>query len=145
MRTAVKNTILAGAMTVAATTSIVATSTAAHAAAYCGSGYNVIASSPVKNQFGDTWGTVYLTYNSSTGKNCVTTVKSAFVGTKSFTTATLEVQNTNTIVDQGYYTTYAGPNYISAAGKCVKYWGSITNPSNTIGASGGRTSWGNCS
>lgn len=144
MRNAAKNTILAGVTTVAAATSIVATSTAAHAEAYCGSGYNVVASAPVKTPSGTTWGQVYLTYNSSTGKNCVTTVKSEWVGTDSFTTAQLMIQNGNSYVDQGLYGYYAGPIYGSAAGKCVRYWGSINNPSGTLNASGGRNSWGNC-
>ncbi|ROO90398.1 hypothetical protein EDD29_8123 [Actinocorallia herbida] len=139
-----KKTLAAGAMTVAATAGVVTISTAAYAEAYCGSGYGVVASAPVQNQYGDTWGRVYLTYNSSTGKNCVTTVKSAFVGTASFTSAQLMIQNGNSYYDQGYYVQYAGPLYGSAAGKCVMYWGSVTNPSNTIGAGGGRMSWGNC-
>lgn len=144
MASTLKNTIAAGVVTVAATGAVIATSTAAHAEAYCGSGYATVASAPVKNQFGDTWGRVYLTYNSSTGKNCVTTIKSSFVGTASFTSAQLMIQNGNSYYDQGYYTTYAGPIHGSAAGKCVMYWGSVTNPSNTIGATGGRMSWGNC-
>ncbi|MGY4903925.1 hypothetical protein [Streptomyces sp. 900116325] len=75
------------------------------------------------------------------------TVKTSYTGTATFTTAQLIIQNGNTHVDQGNYTSYAGPVRGSAAGKCVKYWGSInTGPDGQAGANagGGRMSWGNC-
>lgn len=152
MRGMLKNITLAGLLTAAATTAVVGTSTAALADAYCGSSYNVIASDAVQTSSGATWGRVYLTYSSSTGKNCVYTVKSSYVGTATWTTAVLEVQNGSSYtpyVQGDYFKYYAGPVSASAAGKCVRYRGVIGNNTgaptgSTVLAKGGRDTWGNC-
>ncbi|WP_406341737.1 spore-associated protein A [Streptomyces sp. NBC_01578] len=154
MRTAFQRAGLVVAVAASAFVAVPATADAAASAAsptaVCGAdgySYSVVASSSVKFSSGTVAGTVYLMYSSGNGKNCVVTVKTSYKGTATFTTAQLIIQNGNTYVDQGNYTSYAGPVRGSAAGKCVKYWGSInTGPDGQAGAnaSGGRMSWGNC-
>lgn len=110
---------------------VVATGTAqaapsAAAAAYnggCGSGYSVIDSKNV----GD--GTVYLTYNGSTGYNCVVTV-SNYPGTSLYMQAALRLSRNDAVWnsserDDGYYSYYAGPVYKYAAGSCVDWGGAV--------------------
>lgn len=84
----------------------------------CGSGYGVIDSAPLGSA-----GTVYLSYNSSNGNNCVSTMKSASVGTASATSAYLEVQGSSRVTDSGNFAYYAGPVSAAAAGKCIKWGG----------------------
>ncbi|HWU10620.1 MAG TPA: hypothetical protein VN520_30385 [Streptomyces sp.] len=52
--------------------------------------------------------------------------------------ASLSVSGGPTVTDEGYYTTYAGPVYASAAGKCVKFSGGIS------GAGSYASGWGHC-
>lgn len=86
----------------------------------CGSGYGVVDSATLS-----TLGTVYLTYNSSNGYNCVATVR-ADPGTAMFMVAGIRLSTSNTwIVDQGQYTTYAGPVYVHAPGQCIDWGGQI--------------------
>ncbi|WP_330244314.1 spore-associated protein A [Streptomyces sp. NBC_00562] len=153
MRTAFQRAGLVVAVAASAFVAVPATADAAASAAsptaVCGAdgySYSVVASSPVKFSSGTVAGTAYLMYSSGNGKNCVVTVKTSYTGTATFTTAQLIIQNGNTYV-QGNYTSYAGPVRGSAAGKCVKYWGSInTGPDGQAAANagGGRMSWGNC-
>jgi hypothetical protein len=84
----------------------------------CGDGYSVIDSVAL-----GTSGKVYLLYNSTTGYNCVTTLKSTSLGTATATTAYLEVQGSSRITDTGNFSYYAGPVRASAADKCVKWGG----------------------
>lgn len=92
---------------------------AAAAAKYngaCGGGYSVVNSAQ---------GTVFLTYNSATGKNCVVTVR-AKPGKAVHMTASLGFASpTTTVTDTGYYTTYAGPVHLDARGLCVTWRGEI--------------------
>ncbi|MFF6995331.1 spore-associated protein A [Streptomyces sp. NPDC008313] len=96
---------------------------AATAAAYngaCGSGYSVVNSANIGSK-----GTVFLTYSSATGKNCVVTVR-ATSGTAVHMSASLGFASpTTTVVDEGYYTSYAGPVYLDARGLCVTWRGEI--------------------
>ncbi|MEU0517495.1 spore-associated protein A [Streptosporangium sp. NPDC006007] len=100
------------------------TAAPASAATYggqCGSGYGVV------NHFNlpDSRGTVFLTYSSSTGRNCVVTVRTN-PGAATLTEAYLRRSSTSTWTrDSGNYTTYAGPVYVSAAGHCVDWGGTI--------------------
>ncbi|TDT28667.1 hypothetical protein EV562_114235 [Streptomyces sp. BK208] len=74
-----------------------------------------------------TKGTVYLTYNSATGKNCVVTVRNSS-GAALYMTAEVAVADTypnSNVQDVGFYTSYAGPVYVNAAGKCVAWGGNI--------------------
>ncbi|MFF8555257.1 spore-associated protein A [Streptomyces sp. NPDC015501] len=87
----------------------------------CGSGYSVVNSAQI-----GTKGTVFLTYSSATGKNCVVTVRNA-PGKAVHMTASLGFASpTTTVTDAGYYTTYAGPVYLDARGLCVTWRGEIS-------------------
>ncbi len=96
----------------------------AHAASYngaCGSGYGVIDAMSLPGL-----GTVYLTYSSGTGKNCVVTVRDN-PGTSRAMAAKVSLSTSSTwIQDVGNYTTYSGPVYVSAKGKCVDWGGEIS-------------------
>lgn len=87
----------------------------------CGGGYSVVNSAQI-----GTKGTVFLTYSSATGKNCVVTVRTA-PGKAVHMTASLGFASpTTTVSDTGYYTTYAGPVYLDARGLCVTWRGEIS-------------------
>lgn len=94
----------------------------ANAAAYngaCGSSYGVIDAQSLPGL-----GTVYLTYSSSTGKNCVVTVRDN-PGAKLPMAARVSLANAPWISDSGNFGTYAGPVYVSAAHSCVDWGGEI--------------------
>ncbi|NYH54843.1 hypothetical protein HNR06_004432 [Nocardiopsis arvandica] len=121
--------LLRKAATLAAATGIaaaglMATAAPASAAAYngaCGSGYGVVN----KIEFHDNRGTIFLTYNNSTGYNCVVTVRTN-PGAAAPMEAFLRVSGTSTWKkDSGNYTTYAGPVYVAAASRCVDWGGTI--------------------
>ncbi|MCZ9343662.1 spore-associated protein A, partial [Streptomyces sp. TRM76130] len=87
----------------------------------CGSGYSVIDSMDVGE------GNTFLTYNSSTGYNCVVTVGDA-PGTPQILAARLRLASTSTswaagTVDSGTYNYYAGPLYLHAPGSCIDWGG----------------------
>ncbi|HEY3466308.1 MAG TPA: sialidase family protein [Amycolatopsis sp.] len=92
---------------------------AALGAPACGLGYGVIDSAPL-----GTAGTAYLSYNASTGKNCVSAMKSTSAGKATQTSAYLEVQGSTRITDSGAFSYFAGPVSAAAADKCVKWGGS---------------------
>ncbi|MGW2153132.1 hypothetical protein [Nonomuraea sp. NPDC001699] len=120
----------------------------------CGSGFGLISdgTKPVKTQSGQRYGTVYLLYNRGTGENCVVTIKSSFIGSKTQMSARLTVmpkarkdekQDPIVRMDAGKFGQYAGPVKYWAKSACVKFWGTIQGTNGHI-AGGGRTSWGNC-
>ncbi|WP_338703329.1 spore-associated protein A [Streptomyces sp. Q6] len=96
---------------------------AAARAAYngsCGAGYAVVNSADIGKI-----GTVYLTYSASTGENCVVTVR-AVKGTAVHMVASLGLgTNTADVIDDGYYTSYAGPVFLDGRGMCVSWRGEI--------------------
>ncbi|MEV1048327.1 spore-associated protein A [Streptomyces sp. NPDC049916] len=95
--------------------------TAAQYNGACGSGYAVVNSAQIGTQ-----GTVFLTYSSATGKNCVVTVRTK-PGKAVHMTASLGFASpTTTVTDTGYFTTYAGPVYLDARGLCVTWRGEIS-------------------
>ncbi|MBR8744674.1 spore-associated protein A [Nocardiopsis sp. MG754419] len=105
--------------------SLVATAAPATAAATyngaCGDGYAVVNSVDLSADRG----TVFLTYNNANGYNCVATVRTV-PGGATLMEAMLRASGTsgwNT--DSGDYTTYAGPVYVHAAGRCVDWGGTI--------------------
>jgi len=88
----------------------------------CGSGYKTVNSAPVGSL-----GTVYLTYNSSNGKNCVTTIRNT-PGTAVDMSAWIYVPDTDQgDDDSGQYTSYAGPTYVYGKAHCVSWGGNISN------------------
>ncbi|MER7792101.1 spore-associated protein A [Streptomyces sp. NPDC097640] len=113
------------ASAVAGTAALAPQATAAtRAAAYngvCGSGYKVVNSAPIGQK-----GTVYLTYNATKGKNCVVTVRNA-AGSAVPMFAYVYTDGGEPQEDSGYYTSYAGPVYLAARGKCVDWAGGIDN------------------
>ncbi|QNE78950.1 spore-associated protein [Streptomyces finlayi] len=88
----------------------------------CGSSYKTVNSVPVGSL-----GTVYLTYNSSNGKNCVATIR-ANPGTAKDMSTYIYVPDTDQWAgDSGYFTSYAGPGYVYGKGHCVSWGGHISN------------------
>ncbi|MEV6825014.1 spore-associated protein A [Amycolatopsis sp. NPDC051102] len=85
----------------------------------CGSGYGV------KDQHSITGGTIFLTYSGSTGNNCVVTIRNTS-GTAIYMDAFVRLTGAlNWNDDPGYWTTYAGPVYVHAPGRCIDWGGSI--------------------
>ena len=95
----------------------------------CGSGYYVQRSRALPGA------RVYLLYNGAT--NCVTTIKTASVGTPTRTTAGLQVRGRDWSYDVGNYRYYAGPVKEYARGKCVRFFGYHRGENVT-------SAWGNC-
>ncbi|MET7685578.1 spore-associated protein A [Streptomyces sp. NPDC005423] len=123
--TAAALTALALGGTVAATSPASAATTAPAAAAYngaCGTGYQVIGSTPVGNS-----GKVFLTWNESTGKNCAVTIRNT-PGAKIHMGVELTIvtgHETTPVSDTGQYTSYAGPVYLNGRGHCIEWYGVI--------------------
>jgi hypothetical protein len=114
------------AVTAAMVAGTLAAATPAYAASYggeCGSGYGVVNSAPIGSK-----GTVFLTYSSATGKNCVVAKRNS-VGSAVLVEAGLGINpvGSHWPAYQGdYFTSYAGPIYLSAADKCVDWMGRIS-------------------
>nr|WP_313069179.1 spore-associated protein A [Kitasatospora gansuensis] len=111
-------------MAAAVAVTTLAVPTAAHAASYngkCGAGYNVIDSMSIT-----TLGTVYLTYNSATTQNCVVTIRNN-PGTYMYMNAAVQLTGLDWTrqYDPGQYSTFAGPVYLYASGKCIDWGGEI--------------------
>ncbi|MER8220440.1 spore-associated protein [Streptomyces sp. NPDC094143] len=88
----------------------------------CGSGYKTVNSASVGSL-----GTVYLTYNSANGQNCVATIRNN-PGTAVNMSAWIFVPDTEeSHYDEGLFTSYAGPAYVHGKGHCVDWGGSIAN------------------
>ncbi|WP_443078897.1 spore-associated protein A [Streptomyces sp. NBC_01497] len=118
---------ITGLAVVAAPSASAAPAAAASAAATyngaCGSGYTVVNSAAI-----GTSGTIFLTYSSATRDNCVVTVRNS-PGAIINMYAGIAVHGGLIKYDNGEYTTYAGPVYINAAGKCVDWIGVIGSDS----------------
>ncbi|MFI2780317.1 spore-associated protein [Streptomyces sp. ALB3] len=124
----VRNAAAVGALTALAVGSTVAFGATASAApnvtpqGVCGKAYKTVNSVPVGSL-----GTVYLTYNSTNGKNCVATIR-ANPGTAKQMSAYIYVPATDEWAgDDGNFTSYAGPAYVYGKGYCVSWGGSIAN------------------
>ncbi|SDI42310.1 hypothetical protein SAMN05421505_15025 [Sinosporangium album] len=118
-----KKVAAAGAAMIAMTALSTVGASPANAATYggqCGAGYHQVNWEPIPHK-----GAVYLTYNKSTGKNCVVTVRHKR-GKPVPMDAELKVYGTSkSIVDSGKFKNYAGPVYVNARGKCVTWGGRI--------------------
>ncbi|MCC5581499.1 hypothetical protein IMZ11_38440 [Microtetraspora sp. AC03309] len=126
---------------------------ATSARSICGSGYTVqVNKVPVKTHYGDVYGYLYLLYNRGNGYNCVTVVKTKFVGKASYMTAALDVKGGRSHTDSGNFKKYAGPVRLEAAHKCVKYWATMFLPSSspnsrnqsTVAYGGSLKTWKHC-
>jgi hypothetical protein len=113
------------ASAVAGTAVLAPQASAATRAAYngvCGSGYKVVNSAPIGQK-----GTVYLTYNSANGKNCVATIR-ANPGKAKYMSTYIYVPDTDEWAgDSGNFTSYAGPGYVYGKSHCVSWGGNIDN------------------
>jgi hypothetical protein len=106
-----------------AATTFAVTAAAASYGGECGSGYGVVNSAAIGSK-----GTVFLTYNASNGYNCVVAKRNS-TGSAVLVEAGLAIHPVGTHwpkFDGGYYTSYAGPLYLSAADKCVDWMGRIS-------------------
>lgn len=88
----------------------------------CGSAYKTVNSVPVGSL-----GTVYLTYNSKNGKNCVATIRTSPGTAKDMSTYIYVPDTDEWAGDSGNYTSYAGPAYVYGKGHCVSWGGNIAN------------------
>ncbi|GHF40336.1 MULTISPECIES: spore-associated protein A [Streptomyces] len=133
MNRAVRTRIAGAALLAAATTvtTLVAGSGTAvaapaqAAAAYnkeCGSGYRQVNELPIPGR-----GTVFLAYNAATGKNCVVTKRNSPAGQRLWVGSWIQRDNDVKSKQEqyGFFTTYAGPVYLEAKGKCVDWGGEI--------------------
>ncbi|MCB5910700.1 spore-associated protein A [Streptomyces sp. SF28] len=132
---------VAGMATMATATSASAAPVRATAAynGACGSGYSVVNSAEISGK-----GAVFLTYNGKTGKNCVVTVRNTTGKAVSMYTYLGPTDGSSeTVFDSGLYTSYAGPVYLLAKGRCVDWGGTIENVSvNVNGSNCGRLAAG---
>ncbi|RFU87604.1 spore-associated protein A [Streptomyces triticagri] len=88
----------------------------------CGSGFSVVNSLPVGTD--GAAGTVFLTYNSSTGENCTVTVRSSAGEATHMVAYVRNVDTDEDSYEEGDFTQYAGPVYVEARGACVE-WGGV--------------------
>ncbi|MGW3944389.1 spore-associated protein [Streptomyces phaeochromogenes] len=88
----------------------------------CGSSYKTVNSAPVGSG-----GTVYLTYNSSNGRNCVATIRSNPGAVMDMSSWIFIPDTDANDSDWGQYTSYAGPTYAYGKGHCVDWGGNIGN------------------
>ncbi|MEV6021046.1 spore-associated protein [Streptomyces sp. NPDC051997] len=123
-----RSAVMAGALAavaLGATTALAAPASAAPNTTpqkVCGSAYKTVNSAPIGSL-----GTVYLTYNASNGKNCVTTIRKN-PGTAVDMSAWVYIPDTGLGDDDyGPYTSYAGPTYVYGKGHCVDWGGQIAN------------------
>ncbi|MFD6951343.1 spore-associated protein A [Nocardiopsis sp. TSRI0078] len=89
----------------------------------CGSGYGVVNHAGIGSK-----GTVFVTYNNSTGYNCAVTVRANPGAAVEMVVSIKRTSDPASAakMDSGYYTTYAGPVYLHAADQCVDWMGRIT-------------------
>ncbi|MEE1797669.1 spore-associated protein A [Streptomyces sp. NPDC101062] len=112
-------------------TGMAATATTAYAASYngvCGAGYSLVDSAAIGSV-----GTVFLTWNGSTGKNCAVAVRNtpgAAVWMEAWVSRTADGGGD---IDNGYFTSYAGPVYIDGRNTCIAFSGTIGSQSATRG------------
>ncbi|MCO6009577.1 hypothetical protein NE236_31860 [Actinoallomurus purpureus] len=120
---------------VAATGAIVGTGVAVAPAAmasdaFCGSSYNQIwGPHSIYTQQGHYAGDVYLTYSSSTGKNCAYFLISSGTRGSLGYGHSIRIENESNYnssqPDSGYFEKFAGPVYVYAPNACVKIFASV--------------------
>ena len=89
----------------------------------CGTGYRVVNSAPVGSV-----GMAYLTWNGTTGMNCVVEIRNVSGAPihMSLGIASDDIRNNN---DVGDFRFYAGPLYEGARHRCINWWGDINGVS----------------
>ena len=124
---------VAGIATMATATTASAAPAAATATynGACGTGYSVVNSVPVTGK-----GTVFLTYNAKSGKNCVVTVRNSPGNpVYMFTYLAPSDGSADPVYDSGEYRSYAGPVYLAGKGLCVDWGGTIESVSVSVSGS----------
>lgn len=135
-RGAVLTAAVAAALTGAVVNSTPAAAASSPISACGGGSYHVIDSRGLNGL-----ATVYLLYNGST--NCVVTWhSSSTVGTARYTSATIQKEGGSQVVDEGSFSTYAGPVKVSAAGQCISWGGAISDGNGRI--YGYESPWSHC-
>ncbi|MFF4551765.1 spore-associated protein A [Streptomyces sp. NPDC001422] len=104
---------------------LVAAPNASAAASYngaCGSGYSVVNSARIGS-----YGTIFLTYSSSTGYNCAVTIRDTPDSTSPevITVYLARSGGAGWKGDAGNYSSYAGPVYVSGVDACMDWTGGI--------------------
>ncbi|MBV1941177.1 spore-associated protein [Streptomyces sp. BV286] len=113
------------ALAVGATTALAAPASAAPNTTpqkVCGSAYKTVNSAAVGSL-----GTIYLTYNSANGQNCVATIRNNPGAAVDMSTWVHIPDTQEYAEDYGRYTSYAGPAYVYGKGYCVSWGGGINN------------------
>ncbi|MFC9894555.1 hypothetical protein ACFVMC_12765 [Nocardia sp. NPDC127579] len=109
-----------GSLLAGITTAWAAPASAAPPQAVCGIDYKTVSSMRIGSS-----GTVYLTYNSSNGNNCVATIRDS-TGSTVDMSVRIEVPDTGSSAeDFGRFTSHTGPAYVYGRGHCVNWGGSI--------------------
>ncbi|GAA1189750.1 hypothetical protein F4556_006706 [Kitasatospora gansuensis] len=127
MRKFFKRIAMSAAVTAMAAGGVAVMPSVAEAASYngaCGSGYSVIDTLPLAE------GTVFLTYNSSNGYNCVVTVRTNPSSYLKSMDAGIRLSGGSWTEDGGFFTTYAGPVRLYAAHSCIDWRGTINGEVN---------------
>ena len=95
----------------------------------CGAGYAYVHHIDIATP--KVWAKVYLMYNSSSGNNCVVTIKTQDIGTATYTNAVLKVRRTDGSVvtgsDPGSFKYYAGPVKLYGRDRCVQFGGTASD------------------
>ncbi|MEU2941963.1 spore-associated protein A [Nocardiopsis alba] len=129
MRAARKSLIAAVVVALLSAIAVGLSPSAASAAPYngaCGTGYNVLDSRDIIGA------TVYVTYNPSNGYNCAATIRDSSGAAVSMGAAIKRSSASTWVVDDGSYTTYAGPVYVHAPGQCIDWAGYYGPTSNEV-------------
>jgi hypothetical protein len=106
--------------------------------AICGSGFAKVKPYAI-TVGGETVATTWVMYNKTSGYNCVTTVKSRWVGEATLTGAYLKVSDGDpgfedpTQGERGYFKYYAVAPKVRAPGMCIDFWGLASSPAGTQG------------
>lgn len=105
----------------------------------CGSGFAKVKGYAITVS-GETAATTWVMYNRTTGYNCVTTVKSKWVGQATLTGAFLKVSDGDpgydmpTQGEEGYFKYYAVAPKVRAPGKCIDFYGHASSPTGSSGS-----------
>ncbi len=137
---------LLGATALAGAAPAVAAASTPEAA--CGAGYSRLSSAGLgwSSQNQTYSARVYLLYSSSTGNNCVVTMRSPgwYGNGTELLEAGVQAQGGSWKKDRGNYKYYAGPVYVKAVNTCVRFTGGAQYVDNGVFWDGYTSSYGWC-
>lgn len=109
----------------------------------CGSGYKVLSGGVilVKSRSGTSYGVMYVGYNSSNGRNCVTTIKTRYVNVPSIVDLLVQVAGDPPRGNADMVRYYAGPIYVYAPGRCLSVSTTMYTPDGDFIARGNGSGW----